>query len=298
MERGEANYGLVKTSNFLPTVSALRYLNCCRTVGWHNCNKLYHLKYEKGVAIVFLVYTVKGAGRIRAAVPEETSKSWVLTEGTLCMIPADTPMEYGTLGSGDEDFWEFYWLNLDGDYVRRTAEKLWQDGHAVHTCKNQEHFKQIFHRLLHSAIPEKSREMEHSSMIQDLLQKLLAELMFERKTVVGVPESAEVSEQMLEYMQENYDRKISLEEFSKQFFLSKNQIIRIFRKRTGYAPYEYIKHYRLLKACELLQGTEIPVGEVGGRVGYCNSSHFAAQFRECYGVTPSEYRGMFVPRGE
>ena len=124
MERGEANYGLVKTSNFLPTVSALRYLNCCRTVGWHNCNKLYHLKYEKGVAIVFLVYTVKGAGRIRAAVPEETSKSWVLTEGTLCMIPADTPMEYGTLGSGDEDFWEFYWLNLDGDYVRRTAEKL------------------------------------------------------------------------------------------------------------------------------------------------------------------------------
>ena len=59
MERGEANYGLVKTSNFLPTVSALRYLNCCRTVGWHNCNKLYHLKYEKGVAIVFLVYTVK-----------------------------------------------------------------------------------------------------------------------------------------------------------------------------------------------------------------------------------------------
>ena len=111
-------------------------------------------------------------------------------------------------------------------------------------------------------------------------------------------ESAEAAELILEYIQENYTRKISLEEFSKQFFLSKNQIIRIFRKRTGYAPYEYIKHYRLLKACELLQGTEIPAGEVGSRVGYCNNSHFAAQFRECYGMTPSEYRSMFAPRGE
>lgn len=346
MEREEAYYGSVEFSHFLPTMAALRYLNCCRTAGWHKCNKFYHLKYEKGVPIVFLIYTVKGTGQLVADLPDikeaeatdggtaartdgvirTKRKRWVLTEGTLCVVPADRFLEYGTWGSGDDDFWEFYWLNLDGDYVHRTAEKLWQDGHVVHACRNTEYFRKIFHGLLHVTFPEKNREMEHSGIIQDLLQKLLAEMVFERKglgagrrngsfapgdgngeaqaaftvgtSATGAMNSAEAAELILEYIQENYARKISLEEFSKQFFLSKNQIIRIFRKRTGYAPYEYIKHYRLLKACELLQGTEITAGEVGSRVGYCNNSHFAAQFRECYGMTPTEYRSMFAPQGE
>lgn len=346
MEREEAYYGSVEFSHFLPTMSALRYLNCCRTAGWHKCNKFYHLKYEKGVSLVFMLYTVKGAGQLGTdlsdikeseAADDSPSartddamytkrKSWILTEGNLCIVPADRFLEYGTWGNGDDDFWEFYWLNLDGDYVRRIAEKLWQDGHVVHACRKSEAFRQIFHGLLYTSFPEKNRELAHSDMIQDLMQKLLAEMVFERKSVgvghrsgsfapgdgngesqlsltvgtstTGAMNSAEVAEQMLEYIQENYARKISLEEFSRQFFLSKNQIIRIFRKRTGYAPYEYVKHYRLLKACELLQGTEIPAGEVGSRVGYCNNSHFSAQFRECYGMTPTEYRGMFAPRGE
>ena len=201
MEREEAYYGSVEFSHFLPTMAALRYLNCCRTAGWHKCNKYYHLKYEQGVPIVFLLYTVKGTGQLVAEVPdikeaEATNggtaartdgvirtkrKRWVLTEGTLCVVPADRFLEYGTWGSGDDDFWEFYWLNLDGDYVRRTAEKLWQDGHVVHACRNTEYFRKIFHGLLHVTFPEKNREMEHSGIIQDLLQKLLAEMVFERK---------------------------------------------------------------------------------------------------------------------
>lgn len=296
MERGEAYYGSVKFSHFLPTVSALRYLNCCWTAGWHKCNRNYHLKYEKGIAEVFVVYTVKGAGWIEAGEKGTGQKHWDLTEGTLCIIPPNTFMEYATAARTDSDYWEFYWLNLDGAYVRHLAGMLWEDGQTVHKCQNADFFRQTFQWLLETSLPEKSRETEHSAKLQELFLQLVAEQVFQQRE--DAEDSGKVAEHMLEFIQKNYGKKITLEEFSGRFFLSKNQLIRIFRKRTGYAPYEYIKQYRLRKACELLQGTTLHVGEVGGRVGYSNNSHFASQFRECYGMTPTEYRGMFAPRGE
>ena len=313
MEQQEVNYGLVKFSHFLPTVSALRYLNCCRTAGWHRCNKLYHLRYEAGVSIVFVLYTVRGSGWVQAG----TSR-WELKEGTLVVVPPNVYLEYATSDNGDRDFWEFYWMNLDGDFVRRTAEKLWEDGLVLHQCLDREYFRQSFHWLLHTNLPEKSREIEHSRHIQEMFQDLLAERVFGRRgngsasafaggrnstmetafPVEALAASEMVAEQMLEVIQSEYAKGITLEEFSRRFFLSKNQLIRIFRKRTGYAPYEYIKRYRLMKACELLQGTALPVNEVGDRVGYGNNSHFAAQFKDCYGMTTTEYRRMFSHEAE
>ena len=95
---------------------------------------------------------------------------------------------------------------------------------------------------------------------------------------------------ILEYIQENYSENITLEDLKHRFFLSKNQIIRIFKKRTGYPPYEYLKRYRLTKACELLLGTSQNICEIAAQVGYHNASHFAAQFGAVYGMTPGEYR--------
>ena len=167
-------------------------------------------------------------------------------------------------------------------------------------------------------LSEKVREMEHSRHIHELFQTLLAERVFGRRgngsasvfaggrsslaewafPAEELSASERVAEQMLELIQSEYAKELTLEGFSRRFFLSKNQLIRIFRKRTGYAPYEYIKRYRLMKACELLQGTALPVNEVGERVGYSNNSHFTAQFRDCYGMTPTKFRGMFAPRRE
>ena len=294
MQIKELYGGFVKSTHYLPTVSALRYLNCCKTAGWHNCNRYYRLEYGQGVPVVFAVYTIKGAGWIKAGQKDAEQKYWELTEGTLCVLPPNTPMEYGTCLKKDNDCWEFFWLNLDGDYVCQTAEKLWQDGHSVHYCRRREPFRQVFQELLQSPLPESIREVEQSQIIQELFQGLIRERMISDTVEMAVSEK--VAEQMLNYIQKNYMKKISLDDFCNLFFLSKNQIIRVFRKRTGYSPYEYIKQYRLMKACELLQSTKLPVNEIGICVGYCNNSLFSAQFRECYGMTPVQYRRMFSPK--
>lgn len=287
MIKEEKPYGIAMISHFLPTVPALRYLNCCSMAGWHECNRSYHMRYPKGVSVVFIIYTIKGSGRIRSG-----EECWELNEGDIVVIPPDTPMEYMTASKDHSQSWEFYWLNLEGDYVKQTAKKLREDGYIVHACRNTDAFAGIFRWLLESPVLDHVRESEQSLKIQDLFQQLTSELLFENR---GHSSSDNVAESILTYIQKNYSAIITLEELSHRFFLSKNQIIRVFRKRTGYTPYEYIKQYRLTKACELLVGTSLQVSEIGARVGYSNNSHFAAQFRGLYGMTPSEYRDRLSP---
>lgn len=278
-------FGVSKISRYLPSLPAQRYINCCRVAGWHVCNPSYCLKYEMGTGVILLFLTLEGAGWIRSG-----NRQWEVREGDLAVIPPDVPIEYGTLSKKGKGIWGFYWLNLDGEYVMNTAQKLWQDNYMIHRCRNMRLFTEIFSGLLESKEPEQTRELDHSAKIQRLFHELISEILFEKSKLSSTTD--EVYGNIMRFIQENYAQKISLEEMSRRFFLSKNQIIRIFKKKNGYAPYEYIKLYRLMKACELLQGTKYSVSEIGNRVGYCNSSHFAAQFHGVYGMTPTEYRNM------
>lgn len=54
--------------------------------------------------------------------------------------------------------------------------------------------------------------------------------------------------------------------------------------------YEFIKETRILYASHLLMTTNVPISEIGYRVGYESASYFTKTFREVFGVSPQEYR--------
>jgi transcriptional regulator GlxA family with amidase domain len=56
------------------------------------------------------------------------------------------------------------------------------------------------------------------------------------------------------------------------------------------APANYIKIIRLQKAKELLETTDLTVGEVVFRTGFQTLSHFTHIFQKQYGVLPSVFR--------
>ncbi len=56
---------------------------------------------------------------------------------------------------------------------------------------------------------------------------------------------------VISYINENFDSKITLDELSEKFFFSKEHLCRIFKKATGYTITEYINNRRILKIKEL-----------------------------------------------
>ncbi|MEW5797570.1 MAG: two-component regulator propeller domain-containing protein [Bacteroidota bacterium] len=71
--------------------------------------------------------------------------------------------------------------------------------------------------------------------------------------------------------------------------LSRMQLHRKLKAITGYSPGELLRNFRLQRAAELLKKKTGNVSEVAYEVGYSNPSHFSVQFKEKFGVSPSEY---------
>lgn len=94
----------------------------------------------------------------------------------------------------------------------------------------------------------------------------------------------------IEYLQKNYSKKITIEELSSNFFLSKSYLSSLFKKATGSGVVEYLQHIRIEKACELLTDTSLSITEICTQVGYTDYRFFNKSFKKITGLTAHEYR--------
>ena len=72
--------------------------------------------------------------------------------------------------------------------------------------------------------------------------------------------------------------------------LSRSQLYRRLKPLIQIPPAHYIRCVRLQKAKEMLNDTDLVIGEIAFRTGFLNQSHFTRTFREQFGMNPSEAR--------
>ena len=93
-----------------------------------------------------------------------------------------------------------------------------------------------------------------------------------------------------EYLENNFNRNVGLEELADLTGLSRSWFARGFRGSTGTAPYAFILQIRIRRAKELLRNGEIPIASIATQVGFADQSHFTKIFRRYAGATPREWR--------
>ncbi len=100
-----------------------------------------------------------------------------------------------------------------------------------------------------------------------------------------------VVEQMVNYFEDHYDEKISLDQIAENMYLSPFYISKIFKSETGDTPIRHLINIRLEKAKELLEnGYEGNIQEVAASVGYDDAYHFSKLFKKHFGISPSQAR--------
>jgi Response regulator containing CheY-like receiver domain and AraC-type DNA-binding domain len=99
-----------------------------------------------------------------------------------------------------------------------------------------------------------------------------------------------VIEVVIGIIKENYMNDISLESIAERVYLTPSYLSGLFKKKSGQSLLKYITSYRLEKAKELLQNTNMRVADIGEKIGYPNLSYFCMIFRNNYGMSPAKYR--------
>ena len=98
--------------------------------------------------------------------------------------------------------------------------------------------------------------------------------------------------QVQQYIVSHISEEMTIEQLSALFSYHPNYFIRLFRKETGYTPYQYIIQQRMQYAVTQLN-IGLPNDAVCYACGYTDSSTFTRAFRKYYGVAPQKYRKGF-----
>lgn len=83
-------------------------------------------------------------------------------------------------------------------------------------------------------------------------------------------------------------------DYSSALSMSTGHLSRICKKELGLSASQYIDHLVMEEACRLLAFTDIPVSEIGYRLGFSDPSYFSKRFRTLRHETPTRYRNAFL----
>ena len=99
---------------------------------------------------------------------------------------------------------------------------------------------------------------------------------------------------MMAYIQENYPRKITLQEIADASAVSTRECLRCFQTSIGQSPMEYLVEYRVQAAAKLLETTDLSVTEIAMRTGWGSNSYFTKMFHRLTGKTPNAHRKEYL----
>ncbi|MCW3791531.1 AraC family transcriptional regulator [Paenibacillus sp. LS1] len=105
-----------------------------------------------------------------------------------------------------------------------------------------------------------------------------------------VVEPPELTEQIAAYIQEHYAHPVSMEDMAAQFHYSSHYLARVFKRKFGCSPMEYVIQTRMNRAKVLLTETDAQIRDVAESVGYKDLYYFSRIFKRMMGETPAQYK--------
>ena len=100
----------------------------------------------------------------------------------------------------------------------------------------------------------------------------------------------------LTYIAEHYAEQITVRALSNVSNMSESNFYAAFRKHIGNSPISYLNHYRLSIATDKLVQTDRTVNEISYSVGINDPLYFSKLFKKTYGMTPKEYRFVYLKK--
>ncbi len=127
-------------------------------------------------------------------------------------------------------------------------------------------------------------------LLQDIL---ICALRYGKEKAPMHGNTADKIQQTARYISENYAEPLTLEQTAQTAFMEKTYFSKRFKALTGFGFQEYLTQTRIAAAEQLLQNTELTMGEIAERCGFSGGNYFGDVFLRTKGISPSAYRQQY-----
>jgi AraC family transcriptional regulator, arabinose operon regulatory protein len=251
-------------------------------IGYYPQARHHFREREKGVPQTILIYNIGGKGLITIG-----QTSYEIPPDHFFLIPSDMPHAYH---ADDQQPWSIYWIHFTGSksglFSRVALQPI-----LIERSKNSrinerlELFSEIFKNL------DRGFSIETLEYTNLCMNHLLATFTHvgQFRLMNEIREKDPVG-QCINFMLENLNRKLKLEDMAIEVNLSASHFSRLFTNRTGHSPIDYFIQLKIQRACRFLDNTGWSIAEVARETGFEDQFYFSRQFRKVMNMSPREYR--------
>lgn len=282
---GKVNMPNMVSYNYTPSLIAKSTFFYLQGLGHFYCDNEYCTRRE-GYRSYLLIYTITGKGYAKYR-----GRSYELREDQVFLMDCYDYQEYWT---DKTELWQFKWIHFNGGTSNEYFNLIYDRFGPIIEMYGRPHLLECLNEII--------KLLEHNDFqlevnVSRLIVEILSELLLSETQKSENLEFRMLNKNIksaLEFVENNYERDISLKDIASAACCSEFHFSRLFKRTTGYSPYEYLLKYRINRAKNHLKDSKTTVDEIARMVGYNSISNFIRTFKSLEEMTPLKYRKYWI----
>ena len=260
------------------------YVNCCglsQTEGLHSFGPALKPHY-------LVHYILSGKGRFSIG-----GKEYPLEAGNGFLI---TPDELAFYQADEKEPWTYVWVGFSGT---QAAEYVSNIGLSVRQPVFRSDASEQLYQIVKDMMEHNTFGLSHDLRRNGQLGIFLS-VIAEGTTVEEKNETDRANiyvRKAISFIQSNYCNSIKVTDVAKYVCINRSYLYTLFQNSMGMSPQQFLTAFRITKATELLQLTELTIESIALSCGYHDPLVFTKAFKQMKKMSPTAYRKE-IQKGE
>ncbi|MGP7819623.1 helix-turn-helix domain-containing protein [Niallia sp. 01092] len=219
------------------------------------------------------------------------NKEYVIATGDLIFF---NPFDNHACEQIDNETLDYRCLNIKPEIMRKVTKEITGKDYLPYFTAPVFYRKEHVHLLhdLHQMLMNESPDFKKEETFYFLMKQLIEEYA-EPAEETERGDIEQKVENVCQYIEAHYMEPIALDDLARLSNMNKYSLLRSFTRVRGITPYRYLQTVRINKAKKLLEQGLKPL-DAALQTGFGDQSHFSHFFMEFIGLTPGQYRDIFI----
>ena len=239
----------------------------------HKSISYHELRMDSPVTCI--EYIISGSGTIIS-----NSNSFMVNAGDTYMLVEGSNLNYY---SNPDDPFEKIWINVKGVLAKQIIEIYNLQDSALFRNTNTHEMIQAIHDICKTETKPHVIQDKVSCMFLGLIQYLYRN----HRKIISKSDTIDL---FRNYIDCHITENIKLAVAAEMVHMSVDHAIRIFKKKYGITPHQYIIDSKMKIAKSMLKATNNSIADIADSLDFSDPHNFSKQFHKYVGISPTVYR--------